>query len=107
MLNVGVKCKSITFLRLRHPVEFSYMLGDVGLGRVDSITDLRVVIYRKMSFVKHHIDYTVRKVLVMLRLKDWQISPGTIILLGSFMCHLCARSLSTQVLYGSLFMTCC
>jgi hypothetical protein len=27
-LNVG-KCKSITFSRLRHPIEFSYMLGDI------------------------------------------------------------------------------
>jgi hypothetical protein len=28
------------------------------------------------------------------------------LLLGPFMCHLCAQSLSTQVLYGGLFMTC-
>jgi hypothetical protein len=29
-LNVG-KCKSITFSRLRHPIEFSYMLGGITL----------------------------------------------------------------------------
>jgi hypothetical protein len=41
-LNVG-KCKSITFLRIRHPVEFFYMLGGIIFDRVDSITDLGVV----------------------------------------------------------------
>jgi hypothetical protein len=44
-LNVG-KCKSITFLRLYHPVEFSYMLDSIILDRVDSITDLGVVMAR-------------------------------------------------------------
>jgi hypothetical protein len=48
-LNVG-KCKSITFPRLRHPVEFSYMLGGIILDRVDSITDLGFVMDNKMSF---------------------------------------------------------
>jgi hypothetical protein len=38
-LNVG-KCKSITFSRLHHPVEFPYMLGGAILDRVDSISDL-------------------------------------------------------------------
>jgi hypothetical protein len=41
-LNVG-KCKSITFSRLRHPIEFSYMLGGNILDRVDSINDLGVI----------------------------------------------------------------
>jgi hypothetical protein len=37
-LNVG-KCKSIMFSRLRHPIEFSYMLGGIILDRVDYIND--------------------------------------------------------------------
>jgi hypothetical protein len=48
-LNVG-KCKSITLSRLRHPVEFSYMLGSIILDHGDSITDLRVVMDSRMSF---------------------------------------------------------
>jgi hypothetical protein len=55
-LNVG-KCKSITFSRLRHPVEFSYMLGSIILDHVDSITDL---------MISRHIDVTVGKALAML-----------------------------------------
>jgi hypothetical protein len=35
-LNVG-KCKSTTISRLRHPIEFSYMLGGIMLDRVYSI----------------------------------------------------------------------
>jgi hypothetical protein len=60
------KCKSITLSRLRHPVEFSYMLEGIILDRVDSITDLEVVIDSKMSF-SSHIDVTVGMVLAMLR----------------------------------------
>jgi hypothetical protein len=48
-LKVG-KCESITFLRLRHPVKFSYMLEGIVLDRVDSITDLRGVMDSRMSF---------------------------------------------------------
>jgi hypothetical protein len=48
-LNVG-KFKSITFSRLRHPVEFSFMLGGIILECVDSITDLGVVMDSRMSF---------------------------------------------------------
>jgi hypothetical protein len=51
-LNVG-KCKSITFLRLSHPVEFSYMLEGIILDRVNSITDLEVVMESKMSFSRY------------------------------------------------------
>jgi hypothetical protein len=68
-LNVG-KCRSITFSRLQHPVEFSYMLGGITLDRVDcvdSITDLVVVMHSKMSFSKH-IDITVGQALAMLGL---------------------------------------
>jgi hypothetical protein len=36
------KCKLITFSRLWHPVEFSYMLAGIILDRVDFITDLGV-----------------------------------------------------------------
>jgi hypothetical protein len=64
-LNVR-KCKSITFSRLRHPVEFSYMLGGIVLDRVDSITDLGVVMDRRMSFNIRHMDITVERVLAML-----------------------------------------
>jgi hypothetical protein len=55
-LNVG-KFKSFTFLRLRHHVEFSYMKGGIILDRVDSLTDLKVVMDSRMSFSKH-IDIT-------------------------------------------------
>jgi hypothetical protein len=57
-LNVG-KSKSITFLRLRYPVEFSYMLECIILDGVVSIIDLRVVMH--MSFSRH-IDVTVGKI---------------------------------------------
>jgi hypothetical protein len=63
-LNVG-KCKSITFSRLRHPIEFSYMLGGIILDRVDSINDLGVIMNSKMSFTGH-INVTVGSVLAML-----------------------------------------
>jgi hypothetical protein len=63
-LNIG-KCKSITFSRLRHPIEFSYMLGGNILDRVDSINDLGVIMDSKMSFTGH-IDVTVGKALAML-----------------------------------------
>jgi hypothetical protein len=63
-LNVG-KCKSITFLRLRHPIDFLYMLGGIILDRVDSINDLGVIMDSKVSFTGH-IDVTVRRVLAML-----------------------------------------
>jgi hypothetical protein len=46
-LNVGM-CKSITFLRLCHHVEFSYMLRSIILDRIDSITDLGVVMDSRM-----------------------------------------------------------
>jgi hypothetical protein len=63
-LNVG-KCKSITFSRVRHPIEFSYMLGGIILGRVDSINDLGVIMDSRMSFTGH-IDVTVGRALTML-----------------------------------------
>jgi hypothetical protein len=63
-LNVG-KC-SITFSRLRHPIEFSYMFGGIILDLVDSINDLGVIMDRKVSF-SEHIDVTLEKALAMLR----------------------------------------
>jgi hypothetical protein len=63
-LNVG-KCKSTSFSRLRHPIEFSYMLGGIILDRVDSINDLGVLMDSKMSFTGH-IDGTVGRALAML-----------------------------------------
>jgi hypothetical protein len=65
-LNVG-KCKSIMFSRLRHPIEFSYMLGGIILDRVDSINDLGVIMDSKMSFTGH-IDVMVGRALAMLGL---------------------------------------
>jgi hypothetical protein len=56
-LNVG-NCKSTTFSRLRHPIEFLYMLGGIILDRVDSVDDLGVIMDSKMSFTGH-IDATV------------------------------------------------
>jgi hypothetical protein len=47
LLNVG-KCKTITFVRPRHPVKFSYMLGGTVLDRVSSINDLGVIMDEKV-----------------------------------------------------------
>jgi hypothetical protein len=63
-LNVD-KCKFNIFLRLRHPVEFSYILGGVILDCVDSINDLGIKMESRMSFAEH-VDITVDKALVML-----------------------------------------
>jgi hypothetical protein len=63
-LNVG-KCKSITFSRLLHPIEFSYMLGGIILDRVDSINDLGVIMDSLVSFIAH-IDVTVGRASAML-----------------------------------------
>jgi hypothetical protein len=46
-------------------VEFSYQLKGIILDRVDSITDLGVVMDSRMSFSRH-IDVTVGKALAML-----------------------------------------
>jgi hypothetical protein len=35
------KCKSITFSRLRHPIEFSYMLGGIIVLTLSMTSDLR------------------------------------------------------------------
>jgi hypothetical protein len=72
------------------PVKFVNILGGISLDRV---IDLGIVMDSRMSFSRH-IYITVRKALAIL------------ILLGHFMCHLCARSLSTQVVFDGLFMTC-
>jgi hypothetical protein len=39
--------------RLRHPIEFSYMLDGIILDRVDSIDDLGIIMDSKMSFTGH------------------------------------------------------
>jgi hypothetical protein len=90
-----------TFLRQHHPVQFVYILGGISLDRV---TDSGVVMDSRMSFSRH-IDITVEKALAMLGFM-FQVSSGILILLGHFMSHLCARSLSTQVVYDGFFMTC-
>jgi hypothetical protein len=63
-LNVG-KCKSITFSRLRLPIEFSYILSGIILDRVDFINDLGVIMDSKVYFTGH-IDVTVGNALTML-----------------------------------------
>jgi hypothetical protein len=88
-LNVGI-CKSITFSRLRHRVEFSYMLKGIILDRVDSIIDLRVLMDSRMSFSRH-IDVTNGKALAMLGFVK-RLSGELSILLVPLMCRLCARS---------------
>jgi hypothetical protein len=96
-LNVG-KCKSITFSRLCHPVDFFYMLAGIILDRVDSITDLGVVMDSRMSLSKQ-IDVTVGKVTAMLgfvkRLAGEFRDPYTFRI-----------SLNKQVVNGGHFMTC-
>jgi Reverse transcriptase (RNA-dependent DNA polymerase) len=63
-LNVS-KCKSITFTRSFNPTRFLYAIGSSTLERVDSITDLGVVLDSKMTF-KKHIDVTIAKGFAML-----------------------------------------
>jgi hypothetical protein len=63
LLNVG-KCKTITFARSRHPVEFSYIQGGAVLDRVSSINDLRVM-DEKMTFLEHE-DVMIATVFAML-----------------------------------------
>jgi hypothetical protein len=64
-LNVG-KCKTITFARSRHPVEFSYMLGGIVLDRrVSSINDIGVIMDEKMTF-SEHVELMVAKAFAML-----------------------------------------
>jgi hypothetical protein len=64
LLNVG-KCKTITFARSRHPVEFSYMLGGTVLDRVSSINDLEVIMDEKITF-SEHVNVMVAKAFAML-----------------------------------------
>jgi hypothetical protein len=103
-LNVG-KCKSITFSRLRSPIEFTYKSGGIILDCVDSVNVLRVIMDRNMSFTGH-IDVTVGRALAMLGFvkRGCSVSLGTLILLRPFMLSLCARNLNTPVKCGSLSM---
>jgi hypothetical protein len=100
-LNVG-KCKSITFSRLRHPIEFSYMLNSNILDRVDSINDLGVIMDSKMYFTGH-IDVTVGKALAMLgfvkRLSCEFWDPYT---LKTLYVSLVRQNLNTPVVCGGL-----
>jgi hypothetical protein len=57
LLNIG-KCKTINFVRSRHPVEFSYMLGG-------TVLDLVVIMDEKMTF-SEHVDVMVAKDFAML-----------------------------------------
>jgi hypothetical protein len=56
-LNVDKRI-TITFLRTRYPVEFTYMLGGSVLDRVNSINDLGVIMDEKMN-ISDHIDVMV------------------------------------------------
>ena len=58
-LNVN-KCKILTFTRSVRPISVSYLLNDKILERVNSMTDLGVVLDSKLSF-KEHIDSVVNK----------------------------------------------
>jgi hypothetical protein len=84
-------------------IVFSYMLKGIILDRVGSITDLGVLMDSRMSFSRH-IDVTNGKAVAMLGFVK-RLSGEFSILLGPFMCRLCTRSLSTQVVCGGLFMT--
>jgi hypothetical protein len=64
LLNVG-KCKTITFARSRHPVEFSYLLGGTVLDRVRFINDLGVIMDKKITF-SEHVDVLVKNAFAML-----------------------------------------
>jgi hypothetical protein len=66
LLNVG-KCKTITFSRSRHPVEFSYILGGTVLDWVSFINDLGVIMNKKMTF-SEHVNVMVAKTFAMLGL---------------------------------------
>jgi hypothetical protein len=104
-LNVG-KCKSITFSRLRYPIEFSYMLGGIILDRVVTIKDLGVLMESKMSFTGR-IDVTVGRALAMLGfVKRWSCEfrdPYTLkTLYVSFVCpKLEYASCMWQLFYGA------
>jgi hypothetical protein len=63
-LNVN-KCKFITFTRSLYPCNFSYSLGPSILERVNTFTDLGVVMDSKMSF-KDDIDAMIAKSMSML-----------------------------------------
>jgi Reverse transcriptase (RNA-dependent DNA polymerase) len=70
-LNVS-KCKIMSFTRSFNPTRFAYTIGSSTLERVDFITDLGVVLDRKMTFkitYRHirHIDVTIAKGFAMLR----------------------------------------
>jgi hypothetical protein len=59
LLNVG-ECKTITFVRSRHPLEFSNMLRGTVLDRMSSINDPGVITFWE------HVDVMVTKALTML-----------------------------------------
>jgi hypothetical protein len=56
---------TITFLRLRHPIEFPYILVGIILDRVHSISDLRVIMDSRIYFAEH-VNITFGKALAML-----------------------------------------
>jgi hypothetical protein len=105
--NVG-KCKSTTLSSLRHPVEFSYMLGGIFLDRVDSITDLGVLMDSIMSYYRH-INITDGKALAMLgfvkRFSGEFKDPHN---LGAFFVSFVRPNYAScmQKMCGDLFMIC-
>jgi hypothetical protein len=59
------ECKTITFSKLCHPIECSYMLGQMVLERVSSLNDFGVILNQRMCFTKQ-IYVMVDKTLAIL-----------------------------------------
>jgi hypothetical protein len=51
LLSFG-KCKTITFARSRHPVKFSFMLGETVLDRVSSVDDMVTKTFAMLGFIR-------------------------------------------------------
>jgi hypothetical protein len=63
-LNLG-KCKSMTFSRSPTPIQTIYVLSGCSLSKVESISDLGVVLDPKLNFIQH-IDSLISKASKML-----------------------------------------
>jgi Reverse transcriptase (RNA-dependent DNA polymerase) len=64
ILNLG-KCKSMTFSRSPTPIQSIYVLSGCSLSKVESISDLGVVLDPKLNFISH-IDALISKASKML-----------------------------------------
>jgi hypothetical protein len=86
-LNID-KCKTITFSRSRHPIEFPYMLGQMVLERVHSINNLGVIMDQRMCFTEHLNVMLIRRASGKFR------DPYTLKALW------CAQTLNMRVMFG-------